>query len=409
VNATGTVRSVLGGIAEVAMPALALGSHVWIDAPPSGVTGVVCGVEGDRLRVTLHGAGEGIAAGARVRESPESSGVMLGTCALGRAIDAQGDALDGLPPLRGRRVPIDSDAPLARTGITHPLWTGVKTIDALLTIGRGARVGLFGSPGAGKSTLLETIVRGTQADAVVVGLIGERGREAQRWIDACSRRMTVVCATSDRSAGERVRAGHAAMAHARALASRGLHVLLILDSLARVAGALRELAVVTGESVGRGGYPPSVFAAMARLLERAGAFERGSVSLLVTVLNDGEDRDPVSEAARSLLDGHIQLSLDLAASGHFPAIDVPQSASRTMTAVADESHARAAAAVRRAIALLQRANDARSLGIEPQDESTRAAIGAETAIEELVLQNGAPVRASGTLAMLAATADMLLR
>ncbi len=335
--------------------------------------------------------------------------MMLGTAALGRALDVSGTPLDGGNPIDGVRVRVDAPAPLPsqRRAILEPLWTGVRCVDTLLTIGRGARVGIFGAPGAGKSTLLETIVAGARTDAVVIGLIGERGREAQRWIAARDERTTVICATSDRSAEERVHAAELVMAQACALASRGLHVLVVLDSLARYTYALREIAVRGGESVGRGGYPPSVFARVARLVERAGALAMGSITMLVTVLNDGEDHDPVSECARSLLDGHLQLAPRLAQAGRFPAIDVLASASRTMDAVAGCGHRRAAASVRAALARLEHCADARSLGIEPVDEPTRAAIAAEDALERLLRQGREPVSYLGSLEALGQTADML--
>ena len=297
--------------------------------------------------------------------------------------------------------------PAERAAIEHPLWTGVRCIDALLTIGRGARLGIFGEPGAGKSTLLETIVRGTNADVVALGLIGERGREAQRWLAARDPRTTVICATSDRSARERVHAAEFLFAHADALARRGLHVLVVLDSLARTAYALREIAVGRGESVGRGGYPPSVFAQLARLVERAGCFHGGSITLLATVLHDGDERDPVSEAARSLLDGHVQLSSRLAQAGRFPAIDVLASASRTMGEVVHERHGRAAAAVRAALARLEGCAEARALGIEPVDPATRAAVAAEGAIERLLRHGNQPSDPTATLEQLCEIADTL--
>ncbi|MBV8530880.1 MAG: EscN/YscN/HrcN family type III secretion system ATPase, partial [Candidatus Eremiobacteraeota bacterium] len=193
----------------------------------------------------------------------------LGTCALGRAIDARGRPLDGGPTLRGRNVRIElrSPFPNQRVPIAAPLWTGIRVVDGLLTIGRGARVGIFGAPGAGKTTLIESLVAGCAADTIVVGLVGERGREAQRWIERRSDRTTVICATSDRPPQERLLAAKAALSHAGALRDRGLHVLLVLDSLARVAAALREIGVSAGESTGRGGYPPSVFAALSRFVE----------------------------------------------------------------------------------------------------------------------------------------------
>lgn len=328
---------------------------------------------------------------------------------MGRAVDANGDALDGGARLHGRRVAIEpaAIAPNDRVPIAEPLWTGVRAIDALLTLGRGARIGVFGGPGTGKSSLLSAIVRGTRADAVVVGLCGERGREAREWFDALDERTTVICATSDRNADERIRAARVTFSHARALAERGLHVLVLLDSLARMAAALRERAVAAGESVGRGGYPPSVFADLARLVERAGAFRSGSITLLATVLNDGDDRDPVSESARSLLDGHVQLSPVLARAGRYPAVDVPASTSRTMGAVVTDEHARHARLVRSALARLERIDDARSLGLEPADEETRAAVAAERAIESLLRQGPAPSHPRRTLSMLAEAADIL--
>jgi FliI/YscN family ATPase len=362
-----------------------------------------------RFRALLDDAYEFLRACGMLDTQLGDGEAVVGPSVLGRALDAHGAPLDGRSAPLGPRIRLDGAAPLPsqRLAIEQPLWTGVRSIDALLTLGRGARVGIFGAPGAGKSTLLETIVLGTRADAIAVGLVGERGREAQRWISAQDERTTVICATSDRSAQERVRAADLVMTHAQALASRGLHVLVVFDSLARYAHALREVAVQNGESVGRGGYPPSVFARMAQLVERAGAFASGSITMLATVLSDGDDRDPVSESARSVLDGHLQLSPLLAQAGRFPAIDVLASSSRTMNAVVSPDHLRQAAAVRSALAHLDRSADARSLGIEPADGPTRAAIAAETALEGLLRQGREPISHRRSLEALGQTADML--
>jgi ATP synthase in type III secretion protein N len=336
--------------------------------------------------------------------------IALGTCAFGRAIDARGLPLDGGPRLRGRTVSLEALAPRPdeRATISTPLWTGIRVLDGLLTIGRGARLGIFGPPGAGKSTLIESIVGGCAADSVVVGLIGERGREAQRWIARRDARTTVICATADRPARERVRAAHVALAQARALRERGLHVLFVLDSLARVAAALREIGVAAGESTGRGGYPPSVFAEMARLAEVAGALSNGSITLLATVINDGDDRDPVSEAARSILDGHIALSPRLSEAGRFPAVDVLASTSRTMEAVVDEHHYRCARYLRRALASLDRIADARALGISPADAAARTALAAEDRLEEFLRQGSDDASTPrATLAQLQELAEIL--
>ena len=407
--ARGSVVAVRNGLLEVTIPNAFAGAAVRIETPSGARTGTIYALDRGSALVAMHGDVMGIASGTSVTSDCTAGALALGTCALGRAIDAAGNALDGGAAVRGPRVPVSGDAPapLERGPVREPLWTGVKTIDALLTIGVGARVGIFGEPGVGKSTLTEAIASGVCADAVVVGLIGERGREAERWFAARDARTTIVCATSDRSAAERVRAAEVAIAQAEALARRGLDVFFMLDSLARYAAALRELGVAAGESVGRGGYPPSVFAAVARLVERCGAISSGSITLLATVLSDGDERDPVSDAARSLLDGHIALSARLARAGRFPAIDVPASSSRTMACVASAEQREGAAAVRGALALLERSEDARSLGIEPADAATRRAIAAEDAIECLLRQGGEPVPAAEALRMLAQTADIL--
>jgi ATP synthase in type III secretion protein N len=335
--------------------------------------------------------------------------IALGSCAFGRAIDAHGKPIDGGVRLRGPRIACDASvpSPQERIGISTPFWTGVRIIDGLLTLGRGARVGIFGAPGAGKSSLIDAIVNGCSADAVVIGLVGERGREAQAWIDARSARTTIVCATSDRPALERITAARVATAQAAFLRDRGLHVLFVLDSLARTASALREIGVADGESVGRGGYPPSVFAELARLVEVAGTTKRGSITMIATVLNDGDDRDPVSESARSLLDGHIQLATRLAHAGRFPAIDLLGSASRTMSLVSDARQERAARAVRAAVALLDRIDDARRLGIEPADAYARTVIEAEQRLESFLRQGAEPSAPRRTLAALGELADIL--
>jgi type III secretion protein N (ATPase) len=235
------------------------------------------------------------------------------------------------------------------------------------------------------------IARGARGDAVVLALVGERGREARTWFERIDRRTTIVCATSDRSASERIRAADVAMAHAQHLARAGLDVVLIVDSLARYTTALRERQVGLGESVGRGGYPPAVWSALARFLERAGVTARGSITVIATVLSDGDDDlEPLAEAARSLLDGHIVLSSALARAGQFPAIDILASSSRTMAAVARVDHAVAAGRVRAALALLAASKDARSLGlVRDADATLSAAVSAECALATFFRQSEA--------------------
>ncbi len=326
---------------------------------------------------------------------------------FGRAFDADGTTLDDGSFAQIDLAPCDAPRPLDRIAPEQVAWTGVRAIDALLAIARGARVGIFGAPGTGKSSLLEAIVRGFDADATIVALVGERGREAERWIRTRDPYRIVICATSDRTADERIRACEGAFAHAARLRDAGLHVALVVDNLARYATALREAAIGAGEACGRGGFPPSVFARLARTLELAGATAAGSVTVVAGVLDDGDERDPVSDAARSLLDGHLQLSPLRARAGAFPAIDVLASTSRTMNAVATPVHRRMASRVRAAIGRLAETEEARALGLAGESAALELAVAAEPAIEALLRQGAAPEPPERTLAVLAAIADTL--
>ncbi|HEV3156964.1 MAG TPA: ATP-binding cassette domain-containing protein [Candidatus Baltobacteraceae bacterium] len=390
----GNVVRTLGELVEARLPFARLGDGVSI-RPHSGaaITGRVIAIR-DRL-VTLAPLGplDGIAVGDRVEADPLALAALLGTIALGRAFDPAQTPLDEGAPLAGRRryVGVSTPSPAERRPIDSPLWTGIRVIDGLLTIGRGARVGIFGEPGAGKSTLLEMIVQGVAADAVVLALIGERGREAQTWLERIDRRTTLICATADRSAGERMRAAELAMLQAEQLRAQGLHVVLVVDSLARYVAALREQRISLGEPVGRGGYPAAVFAELARYLERAGNDASGSISVVATVLSDGADeREPLSDAARSLLDGHFALSHDLARAGYYPAIDVLASTSRTMGSVVDAVHREDAALVREAMTILARTADARRLGLaDASDARLRQAMEIEPLLSAFLRQREA--------------------
>lgn len=402
--ARGRVESTVGGMLVARLAGAAIGAYVRIGRHLSGE---IRRIDRGLAHIAPHGAIDGIGVGTDVCSDASAGRLALGTCALGRAIDARGNPLDGEARLYGRSVALDLVAPEQRAPVTAPLWSGIRAIDALLTLGVGSRTGLFGPPGAGKSTLLEMLAAGAAPDAIVVALIGERGREAQSWIARRDCRTTVICATSDRPAAERVSAVRVALAHASALRSRGLDVLLLLDSLARTANSLRELAVATGESTGRGGYPPSVFAELARMVEVCGATPSGSITLVATVLEDGDERDPVSDAARSLLDGHLQLSAALVRAGRFPAVDIPASASRTMASVAATRHLEAAGVVRRAVAELAHCEDARSLGLAVEGAFVRAAIRCEPELETFLRQSASATDAAETLASLEVLAAKL--
>jgi ATP synthase in type III secretion protein N len=425
-RAIGTVAGARGALLEAELPFARVGDGVRICARDAAVHARVVAlhetravaspqtlaVASSQTRAVLapFGAVDGVAIGDRVASDPSVLALPLGTPLLGRAIDAAGTPLDGRAAPRGLRRATGADArPIGeRRPCTELFRTGVRAIDGPLAFGRGARIGLFGVPGAGKSMLLDAIVRGASADAVVVALIGERGREAERRLAALDARTTLVCATAERAAAERVRAAEVAFAQACALRARGLDVLLVADSLARIASAAREVALAAGEPAGRGGYPPSVFASLARLLERAGGFGRGGVTLVATVLSDGPDEhDPVSEAARAALDGHLVLSARLARAGRFPALDVVRSTSRTLADVASAEHRAAAETLRAAVAALDESRDARALGITPADPFLARCIAQEPALERFLRQGPEPAELGETLTALRALADSL--
>ena len=305
----------------------------------------------------------------------------------GRVLDALGKPLDGKPAPRVRALwPLDGAAPMPmeRKPIREALGTGLRVIDGMLTVGRGQRVGIFGGSGVGKSTLIGMMTRNTAADLTVVGLVGERGREVREFVEDSLgedglKRSVVLVSTSDQSPLLRMRAAMAATAVAEFHAARGKHVLLVLDSLTRYAMAAREVGLAAGEPPASKGYTPSVFTRLAKLVERVGNFERGSVTAFYTVLMEGDDQqDPIVDAVRSLLDGHIVLSRALAAGGQYPPVDVLDSLSRLMPAVTTSAHREKAMVVRRLLAAHRHSEDlvrigAYKAGMDPElDAALRA-------------------------------------
>ncbi len=303
----------------------------------SEVEGEVVGFNGDRVLIMPYSGLEGLQPGSAVEVMGHAATVGVGRELVGRVIDAHGEPIDGLGPIRtGRRRSLAGAPfnPLRRRSIREPLPTGVRAIDGPLTIGRGQRVGIFSGSGVGKSTLLGMIARGTAADINVISLVGERGREVPDFLeDALGQeglaRSVVVVATGDVSALQRARCAQVATAIAEDFREQGLDVLLMVDSITRVATAWREIGLAVGEPPTTKGYPPSVFALLPRLLERAGTDDSGTITGVYTVLVEGDDfNEPVADAVRSILDGHIVLTRDLATAGHFPAVDVLESVSR---------------------------------------------------------------------------------
>jgi flagellum-specific ATP synthase len=362
----GWVRRLQGLAIEAEGPEAEVGELCRIAArpPAKDLLAEVVGLRAGHVTLLAYGELEGVGAGAEVHALGQRSTIAAGDALLGRVIDAFGQPLDGrpLPPLTAQ-CPLRGVAPspLARPRITRVLESGIRAIDALLTLGQGQRVGIFAGSGVGKSTLLGMIARHVRADVNVVALVGERGREVREFIDKQLgaqglARSVVVVATADQPALARVRAAHAAVALAGWFADRGLQVVLTLDSMTRLAMARREIGLAAGEPPTARGYTPSVFAELPQICERCGTVPSGgSVSALLTVLVEGDDlNEPVSDSLRAILDGHIVLSRELAQQGDYPAIDVLKSVSRLLPDLANEGERALAAAAVQRLALLER-------------------------------------------------------
>ncbi len=317
----------------------------------------VVGFDADMVLMSPMGPLDGLSGSTQVIATGQRHAIGVGDHLLGRVVDGMGDAfLDEGPPMptacERRVVNRPAPEPFRRRAIKEVLPVGVQTIDALLTCGVGQRVGIFAPAGCGKSTLLSMMCRHAEADVVVVALVGERGREVQDFMnealgDAARPRSIVVVATSDRPATERLKAAFVATTYAEYFAAQGKRVLLLVDSVTRLARAAREIGLAAGEPPTRRGFPPSVFTTLPQLFERAGRLDSGSITAFYTVLEETDDgADPVSEEVRSLLDGHIVLSRKLAGKGHFPAIDVLQSTSRLFERIVSSDHLDAARQLR---------------------------------------------------------------
>lgn len=344
-------------------------------AGPNGqdIEAEVVGFSGEKLYLMPTGRIHGIVPRARVIPTDRVYDVMVGDMLLGRVLDGVGNPLDNKGPLRaGERVPIAGRAinPLARHPIHQKLDVGIRAINALLSVGRGQRMGLFAGSGVGKSVLLGMMTRYTNADVIIVGLIGERGREVKEFIENIlgeegMARAVVVAAPADDAPVLRLHGAALATRIAEYFRDQGLSVLLLMDSLTRYAQAQREVALAIGEPPATKGYPPSVFAKIPQLVERAGNGDTGggSITAFYTVLTEGDDQqDPIADAARAILDGHIVLSRELAESGHYPAIDVEASISRAMTEITHPEHQEAARRFKHRYSLYRQHRDLISVG-----------------------------------------------
>lgn len=358
VERRGRLVEILGTTIRVTGIAARIGETCELTEPATGFSllAEVVGIAGDATILTPLGDTRGLSADTEVLVSAGREGVPFGDALLGRVLDGRGRPIDGgepLPPnLPLRPLHAPAPQPMQRALIDDALETGVRAIDTLLTLGQGQRMGVFAAAGGGKSTLMGMLAKFAAADVIVIALIGERGREVREFIEDSLgaeglARSVVICATSDRAAMERVRAAHHATAIAEGFRAEGRRVLLLMDSVTRFARALREIGLAAGEPAVRRGFPPSVFAELPRLFERAGNDASGSITGIYTVLlEDEEGGDPVGEEVRSILDGHILLSRKLGAAGHYPAIDVLGSLSRVFPRITSPEHRTAATRVR---------------------------------------------------------------
>jgi ATP synthase in type III secretion protein N len=364
-----SVSRVTGLIIETEMPECQLGQLCRLETPGRSheILAEVVGFTEGAVQLAALEDCTGLSTKTRITPYRQQHTLIVGDCLLGCVLDGYGRDYQSrrfiIPPDESGTSQVNvlsnQQSALDRPPIKEVVPTGVRAIDAALTMGKGQRLGIFAPAGCGKTTLLASLARQMQADVIVLALIGERGRELNEFLErelsaSYRSKCVVVCATSDKTSMERARAAHTASAIAQAFCDAGKDVVLMVDSLTRFARAFRELGLAKGESPARSGFPPSVFAELPKLIERAGMSKSGSITALYTVLmEDGDGQsDVIAEEARSLLDGHIVLSRTLSERGHFPAIDVVQSLSRVMTHVVDPSHAKQAANIRKWLALL---------------------------------------------------------
>ena len=417
----GTLTRLAGLVLEAVGLRVPVGSQCWIaNGGKSPVLAEVVGFSNDRAFLMPAGDTHGLASGASVTPlppyrtiprigqvnkppSPNDRGVLrlpLGGGLLGRVVDPQGQPMDHMGPLAQVDVQALDRSPLNamdRDPVREPLDTGVRAINALLTVGRGQRIGLFAGSGVGKSVLLGMMARYTKADVIVVGLIGERGREVKEFIEDIlgpegRQRSVVVAAPADAPPLLRMQGASYATAIAERFRDDGLHVLLLMDSLTRYAMAQREIALAIGEPPATKGYPPSCFAKLPQLVERSGNGRpgQGSITAFYTVLSEGDDQqDPIADAARGILDGHIVLSRELAESGHYPAIDIERSISRVMNNVVPREHIAAARQMRKLLSKLSKARDLIQLGayVPGHDAELDAAVKSQPAMMALLQQD----------------------
>ncbi len=383
IKMSGKVTQVIGLVIESKGPNVSLGELCYIKSRFPNVEPIPAEVVGFREGLVLLmpiGEMQGIGPGCEVVAAQKTLQVKVGMELLGRVLDGLGNPMDGKGPILSRtEYPLHAEPPdpLQRPRIKDSLYVGVRAIDGLITLGSGQRIGIMAGSGVGKSTLLSMIARNTEADISVISLVGERGREVRDFIERDLgeeglKRSVVVVATSDKPALVRIKGAMTATAIAEYFRDQGRRVVLMMDSVTRFAMAQREVGLTIGEPPATRGYTPSVFALLPRLLERAGTSARGSITGIYTVLVDGDDmNEPIADAVRSILDGHIVLSRAIAAQNHFPAIDILSSVSRVMTDVVTKEHREAAQHMRALMAVYKEAEDLIHIGAYVKGSSKR--------------------------------------
>jgi len=383
IKMSGKITQVIGLVIEAQGPNVSLGELCYVRSRFAQVEPIPAEVVGFREgRVLLMPIGEmqGIGPGCEVISAQRVLQVKVGPQLLGRVLDGLGEPMDDKGPILSKtEYPLQASPPdpLHRPRIKDSLFVGVRAVDGLITLGSGQRIGIMAGSGVGKSTLLSMIARNTEADVSVIALVGERGREVRDFIERDLgeeglKRSVVVVATSDKPALVRIKGAMTATAIAEYFRDQGKRVVLMMDSVTRFAMAQREVGLTIGEPPATRGYTPSVFALLPRLLERAGTSEKGSITGIYTVLVDGDDmNEPIADAVRSILDGHIVLSRSIAAQNHFPAIDVLGSVSRVMTDVASKEHIKAAQEMRALMAVYKEAEDLIHIGAYVKGSSAK--------------------------------------
>lgn len=395
----GKVTEIIGLIIEADGPKSSIGDLCYIynklDEEP--IWAEVVGFRHPKILLMPLGSMEGLQPGAIVVNTGSAMKIKVGEQLLGRVLDGLGRPIDNLGEINSQTLQsTHSEAinPLKRRRIDEPLSLGIKSIDGFITVGKGQRLGVFAGSGVGKSTTLAMMAKNTSADMNVIALIGERGREVREFIEKTlgtdgMKRSVVIAATSEQPSLVKIKAAHVATAIAEYFRDTGRDVLFMLDSITRISMAQREVGLAIGEPPATRGYTPSVFALMPRILERAGSNEKGTMTGLYTVLVEGDDfNEPISDTARSILDGHIVLSRDLAHKNHYPAVDILHSISRVMPDVTSEEHRKAAGKIRNLLAVYKKNEDLINIGayVKGSDKNCDDAIRMMDKINEFLQQ-----------------------